>query len=153
MTQHCINSLLYKLNKTARIAHAFCNNYFKEYALGEISFDEFIILDAVLCHPNICQRDLAKLVLKDTSHLSKMLNNLEKRELIERPLDKKGNRKVRKIIITENGINLHAFAEQIALDFSNKIIYSIGIQKTKQCSETLDKIIETITENKEVIFE
>ena len=153
MKQHCINSLLYKLDKTARIAHVFCDKYFKEYALGEITFDEFIILDTVLCYPDICQRDLAKHVLKDTSHLSKMLNNLEKRELIERPIDKKGNRTVRKIKITENGTNLHAFAEQIALDFSNKILYSIGIQKSKQCTETLNQITEIITENKEIIFE
>ena len=153
MKQHCINSILCKLNKTARISHAFCDNYFKEYALGEITFDEFIILDTILCHPDVCQRDLAKHILKDTSHLSKMLNNMEKRELIERPIAKKGNRTVRKIIITENGINLHAFAEQIALDFSNKILYSIGIQNAKQCSQTLDKIVETITDNKEFIFE
>lgn len=151
--QHCIDSLFYKIKKTARICHAFCESYFKEYAQGEISFDEFIILDTILCNPDICQRDLAKLILKDTSHLSKILNNLEKRELIQRPISKKGNRIVRKITITENGLNLHAFAEQIVLDFSAKIDTSIGIIDSKKCSNYLDKIIDTITENKEIIFE
>lgn len=151
--EHCINSLFYKLNKTSRICHSFCDNYFKEYAQGEITFDEFIILDTVLCNPNVCQRDLAKLILKDTSHLSKILNTLENKELIDRPIDKKGNRVVRKISITENGINLHAFASQIALDFSNKINEAIGEKEAKQCSSFLDKIINTVTENKDVIFE
>jgi len=55
--------------------------------------------------------------------------------------------------ITENGLNLHAFAEQIVLDFSAKIDTSIGIIDSKKCSNYLDKIIDTITENKEIIFE
>lgn len=153
MTQHCIETLFYKLQKTSRICHAFCESYFKEYALGEITYDEFIILDTVICNPEICQRDLAKLILKGTSHLSKILNNLEKKDLIQRPISKKGNRVVRKIEITENGINLHAFAEQIALDFARKIENSIGKNETKLCETFLETISQTIKENKEIIFE
>ena len=153
MTQHCIETLFYKLQKTSRICHAFCELYFKEYALGEITYDEFIILDTVICNPEVCQRDLAKLILKGTSHLSKILNALEKRELIQRPIAKKGNRVVRKIEITENGINLHAFAEQIALDFAQKIENSIGENETKLCEKFLETITQTIKENKEIIFE
>ena len=151
--QHCINSLFYKIEQTARACHAFCDSYFDEYAQGEISFDEFIILDTIICNPDICQRDLAKLILKGTSHLSKILNTLEKRELIERPVSKKGNRVVRKIIITENGLNLHAFASQIALDFAAKIDVSIGITESKKCVNYLDKIMATLKEEKDIIFE
>ena len=107
----------------------------------------------MICNPDVCQRDLAKLVLKDTSHLSKILNTLEKRDLIQRPISKKGNRIVRKITITENGINLHAFAEQIALDFAQKIENAIGQKETTLCTKFLDNITQTVTENKDIIFE
>ena len=153
MSQSCINSLSYKIEQTARICKAFCDTYFKEYALGEITYDEFIILDTILSNPNICQRDLAKLVLKGTSHISKILKTLEKKELIQRPIDKKGNRVVRKIIITENGLNLHSFAAQIALDFANKIETIIGPNATINCSNYLDRIKEIITQDKKIIFE
>ena len=147
MEQHFINSLFYKIEQTARTCDTLCASFFKEYAQGEISFDEFIILDTILCNPDICQRDLAKLILKDTSHLSKILNSLEQRELILRPVSKKGNRTVRKITITENGINLHAFASQIALDFATKIDIAVGLTESKKCSAYLDKIINKIKEN------
>ena len=147
MEQHFINSLFYKIGQTARLCDTLCASFFKKYSQGEISFDEFIIIDTILCNPDICQRDLAKLILKDASHLSKILNNLEQRELISRPISKKGNRTVRKITITENGINLHAFASQIAIDFATKIDIAVGLTETKKCSSYLDKIIDKIKEN------
>lgn len=153
MKKNCINSLFYNILQTARICQAFCENYFKEYAQGEISYDEFIIIDTVLSYPDICQRDLAKKILKGTSHLSKILSALERKGLIERPISKKGNRVVRKIIITENGINLHCFASQIALDFSSKIEDAIGANGTINCTQYLKKIKTTVLENTEIVFE
>lgn len=153
MQQPFINSLFYKIEQTSRICHYFCESCFKEYLQKEISFDEFIILDTILCNPDICQRDLAKRILKGASHISKILNALEKRELIERPIGKKGKRTIRKIVITENGINLHAFASQIALDFASKIDVSIGITDSKKCANYLDKIIDKVKDDQEIILE
>lgn len=151
--KNCINSLFYNIGQTARICQAFCESYFKEYARGEISYDEFIILDTVLCYPDVCQRDLAKHILKGTSHTSKLLATLEKKGLIERPIDKKGNRIVRKITVTDNGLILHSFAAQIALDFSEKIEATLGEHGAVLCSNFLNKIKENVLVNTDIVFE
>lgn len=151
MLEHCINSLFYNLEQTSRICRAGCENYFEKHGL--LTFDEFIILDTVYCYPEICQRDLAKKILKGTSHTSKILAGLELRKFIERPVDKKGNRIIKRIIITEKGKEAYKSASQIAIEFATKIENTIGKPEAIECNEFLNKIKKTITDSIEIDFE
>lgn len=151
--KHCINSLFYNLEQTSRICRAFCENYFEEHAKKIVTFDEFIILDTIVCFPDICQRDLAKLILKGASHTSKLLVSLEKKGFITRTIDTKQNRIVKKIIITEKGMEIYNYAEKIALEFAKKIENSIGEREAESCSDFLNKIKETVTESRDIVFE
>lgn len=153
MLKHCINSLFYNLEQTSRICRAGCEKYFEEHARNLMTFDEFIILDTVLCYPDICQRDLAKIILKGASHTSKMLVVLEAKGFIQRPVDKKGNRIIKKIVITPKGLQTHKFASKIALDFAHSIENTIGTEKAIECSNFLNIIKNSVTESAEIIFE
>ena len=70
-----------------------------------ITVEEYTILDTLLSQNDLCQRDLAKLILKDRANTGKLLDGLEKRGLITRKLSIKNNRPVKLIEITEAGIN------------------------------------------------
>lgn len=153
MKKHCINSLFYNLEQTSRICRAFCENYFEEHAKDYVTFDEFIILDTIICFPDVCQRDLAKLILKGTSHTSKLLVAIENKGLIERRVDTKQNRVVKRILITEKGMDAYNFASKIALEFAEKIEMSIGKSEAESCSLFLNKIKDTIKASADIIFE
>lgn len=76
---------------------------FEQYSVG-FSVEEYAILDTLLCENGLCQRDLAKLILKDRANTGKLLDGLEKKGLITRKLSVKNNRPVKLIEITELGI-------------------------------------------------
>ena len=68
-----------------------------------ISPDEFYALDVIMMHDNICQRELAKLILKDRPNTGRILDSLEGKGYIERFADTKNNRLVRRMRITDTG--------------------------------------------------
>jgi len=101
-TEHYTDTLYYDLEKTVRVFRYFSNAFFKKLDL-ELTSDEFITLDTILYNARICQRDLAKLILKDRAATGRLLNSLEEKKLITRYIDIKNNRLVRKMEITEEG--------------------------------------------------
>ena len=153
MEKHCIGSLFYNLEQTSRICRAVGENYFEENAKLQISLDEFIILETILIDSGICQRDLAKLILKGTSHTSKLLSALENKGLIERFVDTKGRRIVKKIGITEKGMEIYNFANKIMLEYVKKIENAIGKEQAIECTKFLNKIKEVVMANTDIIFE
>lgn len=100
--KHYTDTINYELEKTARVMKMLGIQLFKKLGLP-LLIDEYIVLDTISCHDGICQRDLAKLIIKDRANTGRILNALEKKGLITRFVDTKNNRLVRKMIITENG--------------------------------------------------
>lgn len=101
-TEHFTDTLYYDLEKTVRLFRCFSNEFFKRFDL-ELTSDEFITLDTILYNSGICQRDLAKLILKDRATTGRLLDSLEGKKLITRFIDMKNNRLVRKMGVTEEG--------------------------------------------------
>lgn len=100
--RHYTDSLYHDLEKTARLFRLFAVSVFKTLET-DITPDEFITLDTILCNAGICQRDLAKLLLKDRANTGRILNALEEKGYITRFVDMKNNRLVRKMGVTESG--------------------------------------------------
>ena len=100
--KHFINSIYYQLEQTAKYCKYLGNQLFERLNF-EIPLDEFVVLDTILVHGEICQRDLAKLILKDRPSTGRLLNSLEKKGLIKRFADTKNNRLVRKTKLTTKG--------------------------------------------------
>jgi DNA-binding MarR family transcriptional regulator len=100
--KHFINSIYYQLEQTAKYCKYLGNQLFEKLNF-EIPLDEFVVLDTILVHGEICQRDLAKLILKDRPSTGRLLNSLEEKGLIERFADTKNNRLVRKTKLTAKG--------------------------------------------------
>ena len=70
---------------------------------SKINVDEFAILDIINCNKELCQRDLAKMILKDRANTGKLLDALEKKGFVIRRLTIRNNRPVKIIEITEKG--------------------------------------------------
>ena len=122
---HYTDSIHYELEQTARLMKILTFQLFQRLEI-ELSPDEYCALDTVSVNAGICQRDLAKLLLKDRANTGRILNSLEEKGFITRFIDTKNNRLVKKMGITENGLKI--------LDSINKKIKSHIEGTTKKIS-------------------
>lgn len=103
--KHYTDTLNYELEKTARVMRILGIQLMEKLKI-DLMLDEYVALDIVSCHQGICQRDLAKLIIKDRANTGRILNSLEEKGLITRFVDTKNNRLVRKVAITEKGYKI-----------------------------------------------
>ena len=104
MKEHFRNTIFYQIELTAKYCKMLGAQVFEQYNIG-ITVEEYTILDTLLSQNELCQRDLAKLILKDRANTGKLLDGLEKKGFISRKLSIKNNRPVKLIEITDAGIN------------------------------------------------
>ena len=102
---HYVESTLYAMEQTAVYLRVKGAQLFNELNLG-VTVDQFIVLDAIYCNNQMCQRDVSKIVLKDRSNTGRILTILDENGFITRALETKGNRPVKMIYITEKGKKL-----------------------------------------------
>lgn len=147
--RHYTDSIHYELEQTSRLMNMLTNQLFKKLELS-ITFDEYIALDTVSINAGICQRDLAKLILKDRANTGRILNELEQKGFITRFIDTKNNRLVKKMGITETGLQeLNSINNKIKTYLSGvtKRIPPEDIDKVRDILRAfrleLDKIVET----------
>ena len=99
---HYTDSIHYELEQAARLMRILTSQLFKKLDIG-LSMDEYAALDTVSINAGICQRDLAKLIIKDRANTGRILNSLEEKGFITRFIDTKNNRLVKKMGVTERG--------------------------------------------------
>ena len=93
--KHYTNTLYYDLELTA-IYCRMLGSQLIEKIYPNMNDYELRALDAIYCHPKICQRDLAKLILKDRANTGRIVDSLEKKGFIKRYNDTKNKRLVKK---------------------------------------------------------
>lgn len=118
--EHFIDSIYYQLEQTAKYCRSLGMQLFSKLDLP-INLDEFVVLDTLLGHEGICQRDLAKLILKDRPSTGRLLNSLEDKGYIERFVDTKNNRLVRKMKLTPLGIKITSEVTKIIRNYIEKL--------------------------------
>lgn len=141
---HYIESPMYELELTVQHIKMFARQLFQKID-SPIKPEEFIILDTVSMHNGLCQRDLAKKILKDRANTGRILDNLEKLNLIERENTTKNNRLVRIIKIKKEGREvIKNISEKLGL--LNSILEKDTCKKEdeKQLVEFLRKIRENL---------
>ena len=100
--EHFTDTIFYQIELTAKYCKLLGQQVFEQCKTG-ISVEEYAVLDTILSNGELCQRDLAKLILKDRANTGKLLDILESKGLIERRLSTKNNRPVKLIELTDAG--------------------------------------------------
>lgn len=103
MQKHFTDSIFYQIELTAKYCKLLGQQVFEKCKV-DITLDEFTALDVLYCNPEICQRDLAKLILKDRANTGKLIDSLNKKGFVTRHLSIKNNRPVKIAKITPEGI-------------------------------------------------
>ena len=148
MKQHFTDTIFYQIELTARYCKMLGQQVFEKYDTG-ISVEEYTALDVIMVNRNLCQRDLANIILKDRANTGKLLDSLEKKELITRELAIKNNRPVKLVDITELGIETLEQAEekvrphykQVKEKIQNSNISNVG-ELLKELREVLNNTVD-----------
>lgn len=148
--KHYTESIFYEIELTGKYIKLMANNFFRSTNI-DIAPEEYIALDIILANPGICQIDLAKLMLKDRSNTGRIANSAELKGLLERFTDKKGNRTVKKMKITEKGKHILNLARKAMLPAIAEIEKKFDDKEKEKLKNSLTKLktvlSETITTN------
>lgn len=146
--EHYTESIYYQLEQTAKYCKYLGMQIFQKLDLP-IVLDEFVILDILIDNEEICQRDLAKLILKDRPCTGRLLNSLEEKKFIERFVDTKNNRLVKRIKLTPLGVETTQKVTKIIKDYMDKLPKVLPdkdklelINSIKKFRESLEKEVE-----------
>ena len=125
--KHFTDSVFYSIEQIARYVELNGKDFFDKLSI-KITPEEFRTLDVIICNAGICQRDLAKLILRDRVRTGRILNSLEEKGLIKRYSDLKNKRLVKKMELTKKGTKcyneiismLQPYLEKFYEKFTNK---------------------------------
>jgi len=84
--EHYTDSIHYELEQTSRLMKILTKKLFEKLEIG-ITMDEYAALDTISINAGICQRDLAKLIIKDRANTGRILDTLEQKGFITRFID------------------------------------------------------------------
>ena len=129
---HFTDSIFYQIELTAKYCRLLGQQIFERYNVG-VTIEEYSVLDVLICNPKMCQRDLAKLILKDRANTGKLLDSLEKKGFVSRHLSIKNNRPVKIVELTEEG------AEKLK-DINEKLEPNTKLIKEKIANSDIAKV-------------
>ena len=103
--EHFTDTIFYQIELTAKYCKLLGQQFFEKLDAG-LSLDEYAVLDLLTVNESLCQRDIAKLILKDRANTGKILDSLAKKNGLTRELTIKNNRPVRMVKINNNGMKM-----------------------------------------------
>lgn len=122
---------------------------FEKFNIG-MTPEEFCALDTLFCNPQLCQRDLAKLILKDRANTGKILDHLEKKGLIKRKLSIKNNRPVKIAEVTPEGANQRANALEKLRPHMEHVRAKIRDTEIGRVKDLLKQLIDILDDSLEI---
>ena len=142
-TKHFTDTIFYQVELTARYTKMLGTQLFGKLGVG-LTPEEFSTLDTISAHEELCQRDIAKLILKDRANTGKLLDSLESKGYIARELTSKNNRPVKIVRMTEVGKKV--YAETYAkLQPHHKVV------KERIANTDLEKLGELLKDLREIL--
>jgi len=108
-----------KLMRSSNTISAEVNNYL---AKNKLTMSQFGVLEALYHVGPMYQRDLAEKILKTTGNITTVIDNLEKRKLVERQREMK-DRRYFKVVLTPSGKRL---IKKIFPDYAAQVEKSIN---------------------------
>jgi MarR family transcriptional regulator, 2-MHQ and catechol-resistance regulon repressor len=101
--------------KLVRATEAVTARTSQNYTAAGLTVSQFGVLEALLHGGSLCQRDLAKKILKSTGNITLVIDNLEKRQLVQRERGVEDRRFIT-VHLTEAGRELigSIFPQQVA---------------------------------------
>ncbi len=147
--EHYIESIYYQLEQTARYCRYLGSQIFQKLDMP-VSMDEFVTMDTISLNDGMCQRELAKLILKDRANTGRILNSLEEKGYIERFVDTKNNRLVRKMRLTPEGREITTEVSKVLREYIEKLPKVLSENDKFEIMESLKRFREGLEQEVEM---
>ena len=133
-----------KLVRVGKMTRALAIQKFK-YEKLEITPEQFTVLTAIIDHDGLYQRQISALTLKDRPNITRIVNILEKMELVTRTSDV-NKRKIYKINITSKGKAIHEKIVPSVLELWQDSVRGVSDEDLQNCLTVLNKIKTNLEE-------
>ena len=111
-----------------------------------ITPEQFTVLSVLIENDGLYQRQISAITLKDRPNITRILNILEKLNLISRVSDT-NKRKIYKIFITEKGKKVYEEVLPVILDIWKATCEGIEINSLYSCIDVIEKIKQNLSKN------
>ena len=138
-------TVFYKIDQLSIYIQTLGKNFFEIRNL-DLTPDEFGALNLIINNPNICQRDLAKLMLRDRVRTGRLLTSLENKGYIELFNGTKNIRLVRSLKITNSGKKLYNDQFNIMSQVFEKILDKFSEEKMVELIDNLNQLEKALSE-------
>ena len=89
-----------------------------------ITPEQFLVLDILWKEQSLSQQKIADIIQKDKNSVTKIIDSLEKKNLVRRVVDK-NDRRINKIELTDEAIALEKITTEVAINFMNDAVKGI----------------------------
>ena len=89
--------------------------------------EQYLVLDILWENQPLSQQKIADMIQKDKNSVTKIIDSLEKKNLVSRIVDK-NDRRINIIELTEQGRNLEKISTDVAIKFMNDVVKGIDKQ-------------------------
>lgn len=98
--------------------------------------EQYLVLDILWERPSLSQQNIADIIQKDKNSVTKIIDSLERKNLVKRVVDKR-DRRINKIELTSEGLALEKITTEVAVNYMNEVIEGID-------GKDLDKLVEVM---------
>ena len=89
-----------------------------------ITPEQFLVLDILWKEQSLSQQKIADIIQKDKNSVTKIIDSLEKKNLVRREVDK-NDRRINKIELTDDAVALEKLTTEVAINFMNDVVKGI----------------------------
>ena len=110
----------------------------------DITTEQFAVLGLLWERDALLQRELAELLFKDRPNITRILEKLERKGLVERTPDNLDRRATR-VNLTPSGAELEKPLTRLALDFRTGAYRGLTNAEMRELGRLLDRILENLS--------
>lgn len=109
-----------------------------------LTAEQYLVMDTLWNEGTLTQQAIAFIIQKDKNSVTQFIDNLEKKGLVTRSLDKE-DRRVNNIVVTPEGMALKDSTKQLAIDTMNQALEGIPEEDVETFVKVLKKVCSNIS--------
>lgn len=116
--------------------------YFREEGL-EITMEQWSLLYHLWRHDGLSQQELSQYSFRDKPSITRLVNNMEKQNLVRRKPSKEDKR-INQVFLTIKGSRLHTTTMQMANKTLREALAGVSVRDIEICKSVLHKVYENL---------
>jgi len=138
-------TLGFSMEKTVKLMRQTFNRILLSHKEVGITVDQWILINIIHKYEALSQQEIGELTFKDAPTITRMIDLLVQKELIQRNEDENDRRKF-SISLTKNGINTFKLVEPIVQEIRSAAYVDISDDELDIIDITMKKIFNNLTQ-------